>query len=218
MMILFIVFFILFVDTLGFIIPSNQLNRKLMHNTILYGGKVALTREAGKNEKLRLLLDSAVETIELPCIMFADGNDLIRLEAEMKLHDLVVITSPQSANVFIRKWLEGGSPNIKVATVGQGTSKPLIDAGINVVFEPSDNTAKILAQELPQKWGTTVLYPTSNLADATLQNELESRGFVVTRIESYATVPSVWSVNELNIAKTDIDSTKPKLSGPIYLT
>ncbi len=183
-------------------INSNLINVK----TCLYGGKVALTRELGKNEKLKLLLDKDVETIELPCIMFGDGSDLIRLEAEIKLHDIIVITSPQSAKIFINKWIEIGKPNnIKVVTVGKGTSKPLLDAGINVVFEPSDSTAVTLAKELPLNLGNSVLYPTSNLADNKLQEGLEARGFMVTRIETYATIPSIWDDNELFQAKNEID-------------
>ena len=185
---------------------SSQNKNSFKVNTCLYGGKVALTRELGKNDRLKLLLDKDVETIELPCIMFGDGNDLERLEAEIKLHDIVVITSPQSANIFIKKWIEIGKPNnIKVVTVGKGTSKPLLNVGIDVIFEPSDSTAKTLAKELPLDLGTTVLYPTSNIAENKLQESLESRGFIVTRIETYATIPSIWNDAQLYQAKNDID-------------
>jgi len=171
----------------------------------IFGGKVALTRELGKNDKLKSLLPDSVETYELPCIMFDAGRDLNRLQAEMSLHDIIIITSPQSASIFIEQWQAKGCPVIQVATVGKGTSKPLLDVGINVIFEPSDSTAVVLAQELPISYGSSVLYPTSNLADNKLQDGLESRDFQVTRLETYATVPSIWSDEDLNIAKNNID-------------
>jgi uroporphyrinogen-III synthase len=141
--------------------------------------KVALTREAGANEKLAKLLDG-LDTVEIPCIMFADGEDADKLPGALKSFDIVVITSPQAASVFIDAWMKAGKPtDIKIATVGKGTSKPLISNGLKIDFEPSDSTAETLALELPASLGKTVLYPSSSLAQETLASGLMERGFEV---------------------------------------
>lgn len=50
--------------------------------------------------------------------------------------------------------------------------------------------------------GKTVLYPSSALADNTLKQGLESRGFVVTRLKTYDTIPSTWTDEQLALAKS----------------
>ena len=161
---------------------------------------VALTRELGANDKVLALLDG-VKCVELPCIAFSKGIDFDRLTSELKLHDAVVISSPQSASVLGEAWERAGRPKLAVASVGKGTTLALEKVGIPPIFEPSDATAKVLAKELPAHLGPSVLYPTSNLAADTLQDDLESRGFEVTRLETYTTQPSVWTTAELERAK-----------------
>jgi uroporphyrinogen-III synthase len=170
--------------------------------------KVALTRELGKNDKLKKMIDGSrheYECVELPCVMFAPGKDLNRLGTELKPHDTIVITSPQSAGMLVKEWTKVGMPKIQVVSVGSGTSKVLTAAGINPVFEPSESTAKVLAAEMPLSLGGSVLYPTSNLARDTLQADLEARGIEVTRLHTYTTKPSIWSLEELRMAKDDVE-------------
>jgi len=162
---------------------------------------VALTREAGANDKLRNLLPG-ITCVEIPCLAFEEGDDLKDLPAAMKSHDVIVITSPQAATTFLNSWKANEKPPVKIATVGKGTSKPLIAAGINIVFEPSDSTAETLAAELPTSLGTSVLYPSSAIAENTLSNGLESRGFRVTRLNTYNTVPAVWTKEQQEMART----------------
>ena len=146
---------------------------------------VALTREAGANDKLLSSIDKIskstanVSCHELPCIKFSIGPDIDILRAEINLYDIIVLTSPQAASVFIDIWQECGKPDLKVVTVGKGTSKSLEKVGIKILFEPSDATGESLANELPRELGTTVLYPSSALADNSLVNKLDSRGFKV---------------------------------------
>jgi len=163
--------------------------------------RIALTREKGTNEKLANLLPK-FECLELPCIMFAPGADSEKLGDEITKHDIITITSPQGAAVLLETWIRIGRPDIKVAAVGKGTAKPLISEGLKPVFEPSDFTAVTLAAELPDKYGDRVLYPTSTLADGKLQLGLEKRGFMVTRLNTYETVPSVWTEEMIEIAKS----------------
>mmetsp|Transcript_9801 Transcript_9801/g.13414 ORF Transcript_9801/g.13414 Transcript_9801/m.13414 type:complete len:227 (-) Transcript_9801:37-717(-) len=149
---------------------------------------------SGNNDRLQL--------IEIPCIAFDIGPDIDKLSTQMGLNDLIIITSPQAAGVFIDSWSSIGKPPVKIVSVGKGTSKPLEAVGLIPVFEPSDATGETLAEELPESLGKTILYPSSSLADNKLTDILTSRGFQVTRINTYCTVPATWSEEQLAIAKT----------------
>ena len=153
-------------------------SRLLVGNSIP-SAKIALTREDGANDKLAKLLEG-LEVYEIPCIMFDAGEDASKLPNAITSHDLIVITSPQAAKTFLESWKIAGKPdNLKIATVGDGSSKSLIAEGLIPVFEPSDSTARTLAAELPLSLGSTVLYPSSAIAENTLSEGLEKRGFVV---------------------------------------
>ena len=132
--------------------------------------RIALTRGVGLNETLVSHLKSFVfsmyeskevtlQCLEIPCVMFAPGEDESRLCGALKLHDIAVVTSPHSATVFVKAWIAAKKPLINVATVGKGSSMPLAKAGLYPVFEPSDVTAASLANELPLEFGSNVLYP-----------------------------------------------------------
>jgi len=170
--------------------------------------RIALTREAGANDKLATLLSPVQkqqqwECVEIPCIAFGPGADTPALPTALTNCDVVVLTSPQAANVFLESWRAAGSPaSVRIATVGKGTSKPLVAAGLTPVFEPSDSTAETLAAELPVTLGPRVLYPSSAIAENTLVRGLESRGFTVNRLSTYDTVPAVWSPAQLELAKS----------------
>ena len=85
--------------------------------------------------------------------------------------------------MFLSKWEETGKPHVNVAVVGKGTAQPLEAKGIKPFFQSSEFTAVILAKELPTDRGLNVLYPTSSLADKTLQAGLAERGFNVIIIQ-----------------------------------
>ena len=153
--------------------------RRTVESRSLCMVKIALTREEGGNDKLAQLLQG-YDVCEIPCIMFAGGEDSSKLPDAIKVHDVIVITSPQAAKVFLDSWESAGKPdNLKIATVGEGSSKPLRAAGLTPLFEPSDSTALTLAAELPTSLGETVLYPSSAIAENTLVEGLEKRGFKV---------------------------------------
>ena len=162
---------------------------------------IALTREDGANSKLAALLADQ-SCIEIPCIAFEPGKDSARLPAVLADFDVTVITSPQAASVYLTAWTASGRPGgIKIVTVGKGTSKPLAAAGLAPVFEPSDATAEALARELPLALGPRVLYPSSSIAEKTLTEGLESRGFSVTKLDTYETVSAAWTDTQLQQAR-----------------
>ena len=151
---------------------------------------VVLTREAGKNGKLAAALaQRGLSTLELPLVQTAEGPDAGKLpgfisaaaaaEAEggaaaasggndtKSTYEWIIVTSPESASVFVGGWKAAGSPKkgIRVAAVGTGTARALSAAGFSprVEFTPSVANAVTLAAELPfvRNGCRRVLYPAS---------------------------------------------------------
>lgn len=174
---------------------------------------VTLTREDGKNENLRnkirgnARLTNQVDLLELPCIEHAQGPDFDRLSSMLTSDewDYVAITSPEAAIVLASAWDFVREDPPLVVAVGKATEKKLQDSGIPVAFVPSKATAVTLAQELEllaDKEMTSVLYPASAKAKKTLENGLISRGFYVTRINTYDTVTANWEDNQKKFSET----------------
>jgi uroporphyrinogen-III synthase len=185
---------------------------------------VALTRERGKNGRLReaLLRDGElageIDPVELPCVAHAGGGpERRRLLPDALLSrrwDYVAVTSPEAARVLASSWPWGRRsppslpPPPAVAAVGRATEEALQRAGIGVSFCPSKATAEVLAKELPFITGTgeegtcRVLYPASRRARHTLQKGLEEGrgGFAVTRLDTYDTVTADWTSAEREVA------------------
>lgn len=186
---------------------------------------IALTREKGKNDKLRNLLlsddrigqisDAAGVTIqvhELPCIEHADGPDIEKLAPTLSTSqfDYIVITSPEAASILGLAWIKAGRPQLgMVAAVGKATEETLTEFGIDVTFVPSKATAATLVKELSTSTvadeegrATTVFYPASAKAQDTLQTGLEERGFNVSRLDTYDTVAASWNAEQILLAQS----------------
>lgn len=169
-----------------------------------------LTREDGKNGKLRTLLDkSGIASEELPCIAFERLPGFDELCDALSAGDSawVVITSPEAATVFLDAWKAAGSDRAeaparpKLATVGAGTAQILEAAGLAADFVPSKATGKVLAAELPAEGGGNVLYPASALAADTVAEGLDARGIGTRRVNTYTTVPAEWTPSDLERAE-----------------
>jgi len=155
---------------------------------------VLVTREAGKNGPLVTRLEAlGLAVSEVPLIEHGAGADRPLLASALaQPWDWVVLTSPEAASVFLESWAEAGTPPVRVATVGGGTTLALQGA-CAVAFTPSVANAETLAKELPASvnaGGGRGLYPASTKAQAELQEGLTARGFAVTRLNTYDTVPA----------------------------
>mmetsp|Transcript_12522 Transcript_12522/g.26489 ORF Transcript_12522/g.26489 Transcript_12522/m.26489 type:complete len:313 (-) Transcript_12522:103-1041(-) len=173
---------------------------------------VTLTREEGKNEKLKKKIDGnsdlreQIDVLEIPCIEHAVGPDYERLSSLLLSEewDYVAITSPEAANVLASAWDTVQDNPPPVVAVGKATEEKLQSSGIQVAFVPSKATAKTLAKELKlldEGKPTSVLYPASAKAKKVLQNDLASRGFAVTRINTYDTVTAAWADDQIETSK-----------------
>lgn len=187
--------------------------------TDIFNINIALTREVDKNEKLKEMINShpttklfqdtmRVTCVELPCIGHAVGPDFESFRDFVKnskfndshslaKFDYIVITSPESANVFADVVSSDNEliANVKIAAVGKATQKSLTDLGFKVDFVPSKANGETLGEELPpidKVKLNRVLYPASAKAEDTIQELLEKRkdaSFTVTRYNTYDTVP-----------------------------
>lgn len=166
---------------------------------------VALTRERGKNEKLRSFLgddpDLSIRAQEIPCIAHADGPDLDKLSDTLKENewDYVIVTSPEAAKVLHSCWED--DLDLKVAAVGKATQATLESCGISVSFTPTKATAKNLVKEIDVGSNSRILYPASARAAPTIVDGLTERGALVIRLDTYDTVPASWSDHELEMAR-----------------
>ncbi|KAG7365190.1 uroporphyrinogen-III synthase [Nitzschia inconspicua] len=176
---------------------------------------VAMTREEGKNDKLRKQIEiestrlkQPLSLLELPCIAHASGPDYDQLSTALTSQswDYVVVTSPESANVLASAWDASCQDKVPaVVAVGIATEKVLAKNNIPVSFVPSKATAETLVQEMELVTGqdtTTVLYPASARAQTTLQDGLSQRGFAVTRLNTYDTVTATWTEEQTRLAQT----------------
>ncbi|GLC37636.1 hypothetical protein PLESTF_001639600 [Pleodorina starrii] len=158
--------------------------------------KVLLTREAGKNDKLRdALTKKGYQCLELPLIEHTDGPDRALLPgllaAAADRYEWVALTSPEAASVFLAGWEQAGRPKLRIAVVGGGTGDVLLQAGITPDYVPSKALGKVMGSELPRVPGGSglVLYPASAKASTDLQDSLAAAGFEVHRINTYNTGP-----------------------------
>jgi len=164
---------------------------------------VALTREAGKNQKLKeqianhpsslLLADTlTLDLIEMPCVQHAEGPDVASFldmvggtspcQVLTEKFDYIVITSSESAKVFagLVASAESFAALPAIAAVGKATKQTLLDLGFTVSFTPSKANGETMTTELPPIDNNKVklnrvLYPASAQADDTIQDLLEGR-------------------------------------------
>ena len=207
-----LLFVVLLPSAIGF--TTNHAGISLSRTTLRVSQQeqvvVALTREDGKNGKLMSQifgnpeLSGHVRLVELPCIEHSHGPDFERLGEILKSKrwDYVAVTSPEAAIVVASAWDVVRDNPLSVVAVGKATEKALEKFGIQVTFTPSKATAEMLAAELESKGeGTTLLYPASAKAQDTLESGLKSRGFAVTRLNTYDTVTANWSNDLKEISK-----------------
>ncbi|GIL68477.1 hypothetical protein Vafri_21746 [Volvox africanus] len=177
-------------------IPCQRRSVAVFASAAAARAKVLLTRESGKNEKMRdALTRMGYSCLEMPLIEHTDGPDRallpILLSEAAEQYDWVTITSPEAAAVFLEGWEQAGNPKVRTAVVGGGTGDVLLQGGITPDYVPSKALGKVMGSELPRIPGGTgrVLYPASVKASTDLQDSLAAAGFEVHRINTYNTGP-----------------------------
>ena len=160
----------------------------------LEGRSVVITRSIAQNESLRRLLEArGARVVEVPLIAVVEPDDEGRERDEVLQRfedfDWIVVTSPNGADrvaPFLSAAHAAGDAKRfpLLAAVGEATARS-VGTPVALCAEPS--RSDVLAQQFPEGSGS-VLVVQGNLADNQLSDDIESKGWTVTRVVAYRTV------------------------------
>ena len=160
----------------------------------LEGRSVVITRSIVQNESLRRLLEArGARVVEVPLIAVVEPDDEGRERDEVLQRfedfDWIVVTSPNGADrvaPFLSAAHAAGDAKRfpLIAAVGAATARSV---GTQVALCAEPARSDVLAQQFPEGSGS-VLVVQGNLADNQLSDDIESKGWTVTRVVAYRTV------------------------------
>ena len=155
---------------------------------------VVITRSIAQNESLRRLLEArGARVVEVPLIAVVEPDDEGRERDEVLQRfedfDWIVVTSPNGADrvaPFLSAAHAAGDAKRfpLLAAVGEATARS-VGTPVALCAEPA--RSDVLAQQFPEGSGS-VLVVQGNLADNQLSDDIESKGWTVTRVVAYRTV------------------------------
>jgi uroporphyrinogen III methyltransferase / synthase len=175
----------------------------------LAGQRVAITRAAEQTDSLRRMLEEAGATVvEIPTIAIvepADGGEALRA-ALRELWDWVVVTSRNGVERTVAA--AGGraaAMALRWAVVGPGTAEALQPHGITPALVPATFVAEGLVEAFPvppsDRTGH-VLIAQAESARPVLADGLRQRGWEVTTVVAYRTVPVQLTAEQLTSARS----------------
>jgi uroporphyrinogen-III synthase len=160
----------------------------------LEGRSVVITRSIAQNESLRRLLEArGARVVEVPLIAVVEPDDEGRERDEVLQRfedfDWIVVTSPNGADrvaPFLSAAHAAGDAKRfpLLAAVGEATARS-VGTPVALCAEPA--RSDVLAQQFPEGSGS-VLVVQGNLADNQLSDDIEAKGWAVTRVVAYRTV------------------------------
>jgi uroporphyrinogen-III synthase len=160
----------------------------------LEGRSVVITRSIAQNESLRRLLEArGARVVEVPLIAVVEPDDEGRERDEVLQRfedfDWIVVTSPNGAErvaPFLSAAHAAGDAKRfpLLAAVGEATARS-VGTPVALCAEPA--RSDVLAQQFPEGSGS-VLVVQGNLADNQLSDDIEAKGWAVTRVVAYRTV------------------------------
>jgi uroporphyrinogen-III synthase len=158
-------------------------------NGPLAGRKVVVTRSAEQADDLAILLEQhgavavVVPLIDIEPLPEADARLAALRPADF---DWLVVTSPNGARAFTT---HHRSAPLGVAAMGTTTARTLADGGTAVTLVPQHQNTEGLLDEFPTGTGT-VLVVQADGADPDLTAGLGERGWQVTVVAPYRSVPT----------------------------
>jgi uroporphyrinogen-III synthase len=161
----------------------------------LSGRTVVIARAAEQSGRLRALLETEGATVvEVPTIAIEpahDGGRMLR-EALRDVWDWVVVTSPNGAERAVAA--AGGRAAalaLRWAVVGPGSADALAMLGIHAALVPERFVAEGLVEVFPDPpaGGGRVLLAQAEAARPVLADGLQARGWEVSTVVAYRTVP-----------------------------
>lgn len=166
----------------------------------LSGVKVLLTRPRELSSGFASILrEKGAEVLELPAIRTEPATDPGPIRRAIQRlagggYDWIVFTSPTGVRVFFRELMEISDHRamccVKIAAIGQGTAKALLELGWKADFIPSTADGETLGTELYRRCSpdARILIPRAASGGKELIHELERDGRVIDDVPLYHTV------------------------------
>jgi uroporphyrinogen III methyltransferase/synthase len=163
----------------------------------LGGRTVVVTRTAQRARGLVDALERAGATVvELPLTRQVGPEDggvaLAAAAADVRENEWVVLTSVNAVDRFMGALRDARAlGSVLVAAVGPATADALRRAGVEPDLVPAEHSARGLVDAFPDAPGVgarPVLFPSADLAPATIPDGLGQKGWSVRRVEAYRTV------------------------------
>ena len=177
----------------------------------LFGRRILITRSREQAGPLRILLEGqGAEVSSLPLLCIGPPRDwsaVDRAVERLDAFDWVVFTSPNSVDFFFQR-LEHADRDaralggVSVAAVGLSTVARLRDRGIRPDLLPEQHSQEGLAtafEAVPVE-GEEFLIPASSIGRTLLDEALERRSGVVTRVVAYENRPP--EADEVELPRT----------------
>ena len=165
----------------------------------LSGRRVVVTRTHSQASALAAKLAAlGAEAIQLPLIRITKEVSKETLDdvlAEFGSYDWIVFTSANGVRYFFQEFFKAfddirAMGLLKIACVGEGSSRGLGDLHLRVDCRPPEATAEAMADALIATGGienARILAVTGNLNRDTLVRKLEVAGAIVDRLQVYKT-------------------------------
>ena len=166
----------------------------------LGGIKVLLTRPKELNSGFAAMLrERGAEVLELPAIRTETMTDPDPIRRAIHRlvgggYDWIVFTSPNGVRVFFKELMDISDIRafccVKVAAIGQGTAKALLELGLKADFIPSVADGETLGTELYRRCSSDarILIPRAASGGQELIHELERDGRRIDDVPLYRTV------------------------------
>lgn len=163
----------------------------------LMGRCVVITRAPEQAPGLIERLEGVgAEVVTLSAISIEPADDLGPLDAalgELATYDWVLFTSANGVRAFARRLWESGRDwralhRARVGAIGPATARELGAWHVRADFMPHEYVAEGMLAEIGNVAGQRVLLPRTDIARATLAEELRLRGAEVNEVVAYRTV------------------------------
>jgi len=171
----------------------------------LAGRRIVVTRSRSQASELtQRLRDLGALVDEIPLIRIVapvdNGQALEDAVRGLPSYQWVVLTSPNAAGRFVAAggaespvWARANRP--RIGAVGPATARAVEAAGLPVDLMPDRHVADALVEAFPSGSGQ-VLFPAADKARSTVPQGLTERGWSVTRVTAYRTVPAPVSADQ----------------------
>jgi len=169
-----------------------------MHNRLLHGKRIAITRAEEQSAGLLAQLSALGATaIECPAIAIIPPADFAALDAaigRLAKYDWLILTSANGVRALLdRMGALGRQPgelaHLAIGAIGPATAQALAEHGLQASFVPSAYVAESILDEIGDMAGQHILLPRADIARATLAVGLRALGATVDEIAAYHTIP-----------------------------